>query len=207
MRPRNWECWTQKIGMVLMPLRKFHSLVLQPETNTLRSADGRALSSDWFDLMIIRHIKNTKVKAEFSPCQKFRYTLTIDYLPAVGSKTVCAIMQNPCMANEEIADKLPTAIPVLWFALKYQGSFGKTQPHRRSRGAKEERLQHISQSLHSHLRCRNLPTHRGYYGRTERDRGRGKRYRQGSEEDPQKNGGRLVKKKSTNATLNVNAIA
>jgi hypothetical protein len=70
--------------------------------------------------MTIRHIGNTKVKAEFSPCEQFRYTLTIDYIPSNGSKTVCAIMQNPSKANEEIADKSVQFLEKLIFEKDYE---------------------------------------------------------------------------------------
>lgn len=57
--------------------------------------------------MIYRHIAGVDVKAHFSDCLKYRYRLDISLKSStMGSrKVVCAIMQNPSIANSEIADK------------------------------------------------------------------------------------------------------
>ena len=55
--------------------------------------------------MIYRHIPGVKVKALFSDCKKFRYQLTIEDTSKINGDGVCVIMQNPSIANTEIADK------------------------------------------------------------------------------------------------------
>lgn len=55
--------------------------------------------------MIYRHIPGVKVKALFSDCKKFRYKLTIEDTSKRNGDSVCVIMQNPSIANTEIADK------------------------------------------------------------------------------------------------------
>ena len=55
--------------------------------------------------MIYRHIPGVKVKALFSDCKKFRYQLTIEDTSKRNGDSVCVIMQNPSIANTEIADK------------------------------------------------------------------------------------------------------
>lgn len=55
--------------------------------------------------MIYRHIPGVKVKALFSDCKKFRYQLTIEDTRKRNGDNVCVIMQNPSIANTEIADK------------------------------------------------------------------------------------------------------
>ena len=68
---------------------------------------------------IYRHIAGTKASAQFSECGKFRYTLTIDFEPAIGRKTVCAIMQNPSVACVEYADKSVQFLENLVFKKAY----------------------------------------------------------------------------------------
>lgn len=55
--------------------------------------------------MIYRHIPGVKVKALFSECKKFRYQLTIENTTKTKGDSLCVIMQNPSIANTEIADK------------------------------------------------------------------------------------------------------
>jgi hypothetical protein len=56
-------------------------------------------------LCIYRHICGVNVSAEFSDDRKFRYLLDIQKNQVTEGKTVCAIMQNPSYAYEDIADK------------------------------------------------------------------------------------------------------
>jgi len=56
-------------------------------------------------MMIYRHIPGVKVKAQFSECKKFRYQLTIENTKKKNGDSLCVIMQNPSIANTEIADK------------------------------------------------------------------------------------------------------
>lgn len=57
--------------------------------------------------MIYRHIEQVNVSAQFSDCKKYRYRLDISLKKPIDSDTkiVCAIMQNPSVANSEIADR------------------------------------------------------------------------------------------------------
>lgn len=55
--------------------------------------------------MRFEHIQNVNVSAVFSPDRKFRYRLTVEKPGAHAGKTVCVIMQNPSVANEDQADK------------------------------------------------------------------------------------------------------
>ena len=55
--------------------------------------------------MIYKHIPGVKVKAKFSDCKKFRYHLTIENISKTKGDSLCVIMQNPSIANTEIADK------------------------------------------------------------------------------------------------------
>lgn len=57
--------------------------------------------------MIYRHIENVEAHATFSDCKKYRYRLDISLNDPIDSDTkiVCVIMQNPSVANSEIADK------------------------------------------------------------------------------------------------------
>lgn len=45
------------------------------------------------------------MKAQFSECKKFRYRLTIENTAKKSGNSLCVIMQNPSIANTEIADK------------------------------------------------------------------------------------------------------
>lgn len=69
---------------------------------------------------IYRHINRTVVEVSFSECGKYRYTLTVDYKPAVGKKSVCAIMQNPSYACKEYADKSVQFLEKLIFQKGYE---------------------------------------------------------------------------------------
>jgi hypothetical protein len=57
--------------------------------------------------MAYRHIDAVKVAAFFSECGRYRYRLDITLQTGSGNNeaTVCAILQNPSVANAEIADK------------------------------------------------------------------------------------------------------
>ncbi|NNK21591.1 MAG: DUF1643 domain-containing protein [Flavobacteriaceae bacterium] len=55
--------------------------------------------------MTYRHLPQIKAKAAFSDCRRFRYLLTLKNLRRKTGKTVCVIMQNPSVADEDIADK------------------------------------------------------------------------------------------------------
>ena len=70
--------------------------------------------------MIFRHIKGVSVKAIFSPCGKFRYKLTIKNTVGSGSKTVCAVMQNPSVANSDRADKSAKFLETVIFQKDYE---------------------------------------------------------------------------------------
>ena len=56
-------------------------------------------------IMLFKHIKGMSVDAVFSNCNNYRYKLTVQNNNSPGSKMVCIIMQNPSVANAEIADK------------------------------------------------------------------------------------------------------
>lgn len=56
-------------------------------------------------LCIYRHICGVSVSSKFSDDRKFRYLLEIQKTQTTEGKTVCAIMQNPSYAYEDIADK------------------------------------------------------------------------------------------------------
>ncbi|WP_188369838.1 DUF1643 domain-containing protein [Muriicola marianensis] len=45
------------------------------------------------------------MKAVFSECRRFRYLLNLTDTTRHPSKTVCVVMQNPSIADEEVADK------------------------------------------------------------------------------------------------------
>jgi hypothetical protein len=57
--------------------------------------------------MIYRHIEQVSAKALFSKCKKYRYRLDISLNKPIDSDTkiVCAVMQNPSVANSDFADK------------------------------------------------------------------------------------------------------
>lgn len=57
--------------------------------------------------MIYRHIEQVSANVLFSNCKNYRYRLDISLNEQSDSDTkiVCAVMQNPSVANSEIADK------------------------------------------------------------------------------------------------------
>lgn len=69
--------------------------------------------------MIFRHIEGVSVDAVFSNCRKYRYKLSIQNDNSSGAETVCAIMQNPSVANAEIADKSVQFLEKLIFTKGY----------------------------------------------------------------------------------------
>ena len=62
-------------------------------------------------VMVYRHIDGMSFDTVFSECGCFRYKLEIKADINEGTKTVCAVMQNPSIANSDIADK---SIQFLW---------------------------------------------------------------------------------------------
>ena len=69
--------------------------------------------------MIFRHIDGTSADAVFSDCKNYRYRLTVQNDNSSGSETVCVIMQNPSVANAEIADKSVQFLEKLIFTKGY----------------------------------------------------------------------------------------
>ncbi len=55
--------------------------------------------------MVYRHLPNIAVQAVFSECMRYRYLLNLTDTTRSPAKTVCVVMQNPSIANEEVADK------------------------------------------------------------------------------------------------------
>ena len=55
--------------------------------------------------MIYKHIDGVDVAAIFSDCGKYRYRLDITLKNTNKTQTVCVVMQNPSVANSDIADK------------------------------------------------------------------------------------------------------
>lgn len=70
-------------------------------------------------IMIFRHIPGISAEAVFSECGKFRYKLIIENTVSDGDKTVCAVMQNPSVANSDIADKSAQFLEKLIFKKDY----------------------------------------------------------------------------------------
>ncbi|MBB5347573.1 DUF1643 domain-containing protein [Desulfoprunum benzoelyticum] len=56
---------------------------------------------------IYRHIDGVQVAAAFSPCRRYRYRLEVTRNAPGGGHplTVCAILQNPSVADADIADR------------------------------------------------------------------------------------------------------
>ena len=56
--------------------------------------------------MVFKHINGVVAEAQFSPCGRYRYRLTIDREDSTGDhSSVSVIMQNPSVANSEVADR------------------------------------------------------------------------------------------------------
>ncbi|MCP9340480.1 DUF1643 domain-containing protein [Stutzerimonas xanthomarina] len=55
--------------------------------------------------MVFKHINGVVAEAQFSPCGRYRYRLTIDREDSMGDRSVSVIMQNPSVANSEVADR------------------------------------------------------------------------------------------------------
>lgn len=70
-------------------------------------------------VMIYSHIKGVKVESTFSECNDYRYELSIEKTDSQGTETVCVIMQNPSVANDEIADKSVQFLEKLIFQKSY----------------------------------------------------------------------------------------
>ncbi len=69
--------------------------------------------------MRFEHIKNIKSTAVFSIDNKYRYVLELTKTDMQKGKTVCAIMQNPSVANEEVADRSVQFLETLVFLDNY----------------------------------------------------------------------------------------
>jgi hypothetical protein len=69
--------------------------------------------------MAHKHIDGVTVRSEFSECQKYRYTLSIEKTGSSGDEGLCVIMQNPSYASSENADKSVQFIEKLVFEKKY----------------------------------------------------------------------------------------
>lgn len=70
--------------------------------------------------MIFKHIDGVIVKADFSKCGKFRYKLEVENPKCNGTDIICVIMQNPSVANEDIADKSVQFLEKLIFQKNYK---------------------------------------------------------------------------------------
>ena len=70
--------------------------------------------------MIYRHIPSASAEAVFSECGNFRYKLTIESDISNGNQTVCVVMQNPSVANSDIADKSAQFLERLIFEKGYK---------------------------------------------------------------------------------------
>jgi len=68
---------------------------------------------------IYRHIPEVTAQASLSSCKKFRYRLTINNPALKKGKTVCVVMQNPSVANSDIADKSAQFLEKLIFLKDY----------------------------------------------------------------------------------------
>lgn len=69
--------------------------------------------------MKFNHIKNITAEATFSGCGKYRYCLNIKKNDAIGSKKVCVIMQNPSVAESDVADRSVQFLEKLIFLKGY----------------------------------------------------------------------------------------
>ena len=69
--------------------------------------------------MKFNHIQNVTAEAEFSKCGKYRYCLHVKKNDASGNKKVCVIMQNPSVANSEMADRSVQFLEKLIFLKEY----------------------------------------------------------------------------------------
>ena len=74
--------------------------------------------------MKFNHIEGVTAKAEFSSCKKYRYRLVVNDDDSKGNKTVCVIMQNPSVANSEVADKSVQFLEKLIFLKEYPEFMG-----------------------------------------------------------------------------------
>lgn len=70
-------------------------------------------------LHIYRHLEGLNVSAKFSDDRKLRYVLDVQEIGTTEGNTVCAIMQNPSYANEDIADKSVNFLEQLIFKEKF----------------------------------------------------------------------------------------
>ncbi len=64
------------------------------------------------------HLPNLEISAIFSEDKKYRYRLTIVNKSCIKGDTLCVIMQNPSIANIEIADKSVQFLEKLVFEKK-----------------------------------------------------------------------------------------
>lgn len=70
--------------------------------------------------MIFKHIDGVVAEAVFSPCERFRYRLTVDRSSSASGKVVCVIMQNPSVAKSDVADRSVQFLENLIFIKDYQ---------------------------------------------------------------------------------------
>lgn len=71
-------------------------------------------------IKVFHHIADVTVGACFSECGSFRYMLEVEHEKRKGNKTVCVIMQNPSVADEQKADRSVQFIEKLVFQKDYQ---------------------------------------------------------------------------------------
>lgn len=69
--------------------------------------------------MKFNHIDNVEAEVTFSDCGNFRYRLAVKKNDAKGNKKVCVIMQNPSVANSEVADRSAQFLEKLIFLKGY----------------------------------------------------------------------------------------
>jgi len=70
--------------------------------------------------MVFKHINGVVAEAQFSPCGHYRYRLTIDREDSTGEHVVSVIMQNPSVANSEVADRSDQFLENLIFEKNYE---------------------------------------------------------------------------------------
>lgn len=70
--------------------------------------------------MVFKHINGVVAEAQFSPCGHYRYRLTIDREDSTGEHVVSVIMQNPSVANSEVADRSVQFLENLIFEKNYE---------------------------------------------------------------------------------------
>lgn len=69
--------------------------------------------------MSFSHIEGVSAEAVFSKCGKYRYKLNIENTISSGYKSVCVVMQNPSVADSDIADRSVQFLEKLIFQKEY----------------------------------------------------------------------------------------